>query len=300
GPRGRRVRIDPHGQEQSSGQANATAAAKSYRKPECAGRRRISAGSELSELRGAGSFALSRQVSDRKESRMRTSKSGLLVAMLLLVGLDVRAQSISKEPSAAISGKVTIEGVPVAGVPVLLLKSDGPIAATVARGTTDADGNYRVADIPAGQYKVDAFAPAFYYPSSEFFGARGRPISLRDGETADGIDFKLVRGGVITGRVSDSSGKPVVEEDLEAVKIDENGQDSPMPYREEFRTDDRGVYRLYGLEPGRYLVSIGRRSGAFMAGGPHRFYELTFHPGVTERRSAAIVELSSGGEATAI
>ena len=54
---------------------------------------------------------------------MRTSKVLIGVAALLLLGSDARAQSDSKEPSAVISGKVTIEGVPAAGVPVLLLKS---------------------------------------------------------------------------------------------------------------------------------------------------------------------------------
>jgi hypothetical protein len=62
-------------------------------------------------------------------------------------------------------------------------------------------------------------------------------------------------------------------------------------------TDDRGVYRIYGLPAGRYLVSAGSDS----MGAP--FFKrpsivLTFHPGVADENAATAVEVSPGSEAT--
>src|SRR5437764_1398768 len=55
------------------------------------------------------------------------------------------------------------------------------------------------------------------------------------------------------------------------------------------QTDDRGVYRIYGLPPGRYLVSagipVGRDGGASMGRG-NSYYPQTFYPGVRDEAKA--------------
>src|SRR5262249_23039587 len=70
----------------------------------------------------------------------------------------------------------------------------------------------------------------------------------------------------------------------------------------DFMTDDRGVYRVYGLEPGRYLISAGRdlKSGGSGGGGPNLNYPLTYYPGVSEEARAEGVEVAAGAEATSI
>ncbi|HKP86268.1 MAG TPA: hypothetical protein VJZ26_09235, partial [Blastocatellia bacterium] len=68
-----------------------------------------------------------------------------------------------------------------------------------------------------------------------------------------------------------------------------------------FHTDDRGVYRIYGLPPGRYLVSAGvDKSRGMMQGNGNSYYERTFHPGVTDESKATPVELAEGAEATGV
>lgn len=233
----------------------------------------------------------------------RAYRCALLVLMLLICG-TVCAQSDSKEPSGAISGKVTAENSPVQGVTVMVVPGSGmqgPSQSAVAgRGTTDDQGAYHITGLAAGDYTIYPFAPAFYYPSSQFYGVSGKSINLEAGENAEGIDFKLTRGGVITGKITDSTGKPLVEERVQIQHIDENRQRLPMSFSQyNFTTDDRGVYRIYGLEPGRYLVSVGRdlRSGGVYAGGPPRFYRLTFYPNASDETGAEVVEIASGGEA---
>src|ERR1044072_8050281 len=62
-----------------------------------------------------------------------------------------------------------------------------------------------------------------------------------------------------------------------------------------YQTDDRGVYRIYGLAGGRYKVSVGAdASDGIIRGGR---YQRTFYPDVSDQSKGAIVELKEGGEA---
>jgi hypothetical protein len=64
-------------------------------------------------------------------------------------------------------------------------------------------------------------------------------------------------------------------------------------------TDDRGVYRIYGLQPGRYRVSVGQsgEGAGAVSSGRRRIFQRTYHPGVTEQAQARVVEVGAGGEA---
>jgi len=123
------------------------------------------------------------------------------------------------------------------------------------------------------------------------------------GEATEGVDFALTEGGVITGRVTDADGRPVVEEAVSLNKTDEQGhmlQFVPPNY-ESRTTDDRGVYRVYGMPAGRYLVSVGTTYGLVRGGENGReYYKETFHPGVTDRTKAVSVEVKEGAETTGV
>src|SRR5258705_7137633 len=64
--------------------------------------------------------------------------------------------------------------------------------------------------------------------------------------------------------------------------------------------DDRGIYRIYGLGPGSYRVSVGQASAAGGAasvmglGGSQ--YVKTFYPGVEDESRATIIEIKEGTE----
>ena len=235
---------------------------------------------------------------------MRLPKISLVLAILLALGSDVRAQADPKGTTAVVSGKVSIEGSPAGDVAVMLLNPRGPSdALPVAKVRSDAEGKYRLAGIAAGQYGLFVFAPGFYCPANEAW-LWGKSITLREGDVVDGIDFKLMRGGVITGRITDASGKPVADEDVALTRVDEHGEDVDSPFENHYgnahQTDDRGVYRIYGLEPGRYLVSVGSIEAYREWGGPSRFYRQTFYPGVTARANANMVEVAPGAVASGV
>src|SRR5256714_6703138 len=66
------------------------------------------------------------------------------------------------------------------------------------------------------------------------------------------------------------------------------------------RTDDRGVYRIYGLAAGLYFVSLGAGALGLGALGKQRYHEQTFHPGVTDKAKATVVEIKEGAEVAGI
>jgi protocatechuate 3,4-dioxygenase beta subunit len=113
-----------------------------------------------------------------------------------------------------------------------------------------------------------------------------------------------VRGGVITGRITDAEDRPVIGERVDVVPQNNQsaGRRASIFEGEGNRTDDRGVYRVYGLAPGSYKVSVGQAaSGAdsvniFGMGGSR--YVKSFYPGVREEPKATIIEINEGSEIT--
>jgi protocatechuate 3,4-dioxygenase beta subunit len=231
----------------------------------------------------------------------------LVAAHALWPSVGARAQTTVAKPASsagAVTGRVTTsEGKPAANVFVLLAVADYN-GREVARASTDAEGRYRIANVPTGRYRVRALAPAFTSPEERAGGdvyTPGKNVNVGAGETVENVDLTLVRGGVITGRVTNAEGKPVI---AEQVSVTEGDQDSRRrrsewainPY--EFETDDRGVYRVYGLPAGRYVVSVGEEvdnNSVHVGGGP-RIYARTYHPNAIDAAQAKVVEVSSGGE----
>ena len=215
------------------------------------------------------------------------------------------AQDPKREPSGSITGRVTLGGNPAARVTVMLTPSDrGPQQSPATRVTTDEDGRFKLNALPAGIYTVSPHTPALVVPAETSSRQPGKSVTLGDGEEVEDIDFSLVKGGVITGRVTDAVGRPIVEQYITLIRIDERGQRVPTAYFNPFMfsTDDRGVYRVYGLTPGRYKVAVGDSpdSGMVRVGFGGGTYARTFYPDANDESKAAAIEVTGGGEASGI
>lgn len=211
----------------------------------------------------------------------------------------------SKEPAGSISGRITLGDKPAPGVAVLLAPSDyARIEKPCPKATTDEDGHFQLTHVPAGNYLLQTFTPAFVGPSDEMRGRAGKVINLSEGEAVEDIDIALTRGGVITGRVIDANGQPLIQESVRLTALDERGQKRGvnLPYSFMLTTDDRGVYRLFGVPPGRYIVSVGVDT-KFAYARPNfgtNYYPLTYHPDAKDESRATVIEVTSGSEAAGI
>jgi len=234
----------------------------------------------------------------------------ILAFVLSCAGFQTKASSQAKTqkktPTSSVSGRITIHGKGAPGIVVGIRSSDfsqQPPAALKA--TTDQEGNYQITNIPSGNYQVSPMAPTYVVADLVWSTARGKTLLLAAGEDVQGIDFSIVRGGVIAGRVTDADGGPVIEERLTIVPEDQGnprGQTSPPVVAGAFQTDDRGMYRIYGIPAGRYKISVGVAEQDVSAN--IRFgrvvYKRTFYPDATDPDAAKVVEVHEGTEATNI
>jgi protocatechuate 3,4-dioxygenase beta subunit len=231
----------------------------------------------------------------------------VVLASLFVLTCGARAMTAAqtaatKEAPASISGRITVddkgEDKGAAGIALVLNPSEpGVRMKAVARATTDAEGRYQLTNIPPGRYQLMPMGSAYVVQDSPSWPP-GRAVTVVAGETIENVDFNLARGGVITGRVTDSDGKPVIAEMVQVVFAN-NGRDANTIYNAFSRhmTDDRGVYRIYGLAAGSYRVSVGQDRGGGM-GRPGKVFQKTFHPGTPDESKARVVEVAAGGEAT--
>lgn len=121
------------------------------------------------------------------------------------------------------------------------------------QAVTDDNGRYRLAGLPPGTYRI------FVRNAEEFGAGKTRSIALA-GHDLDGIDFSIVRNGEISGKVVDENKEPVPG--LNVMLVAREYFMGTLGYYIEgaSRTNDRGEYRLGGIEPGRqYLILAEKR-----------------------------------------
>lgn len=229
-----------------------------------------------------------------------------LLLLLLIPASPAFAQdsSRSKEPAGSITGRVLIDGRAAAGVSVALMPYDfSPQIQPVAKTTTDEEGRFLITGVRSGRFLLQTFAPA-YAPLPNEIGRPGKTVIIGEDETVDGVEISIARGGVITGRVTDAEGRPMVEEGISLYQLDERNQRRSVSISNFFmlRTDDRGVYRLFGLPAGRYIVSAGQNTSGpvVRVGFGGNIYVQTYHPDATDPAQAEVIEVAPGREATGV
>lgn len=182
---------------------------------------------------------------------MRRTRFLILAILLALLCVPTRAQE--ETTSGSINGRVVNErGEPIAGAHVTV-RSVGTFVPALST-LSDAEGNFRFNGLDAALYTIYAYSPAYILQSQE---ANNASPYYRLG---DSVRLEFVKGGVITGTITSAAGDPVVGIRVRAFRIpDAKGKAAPvMQYGSmERSTDDRGIYRIYGLLPGSYVVTAG-------------------------------------------
>jgi carboxypeptidase family protein len=158
---------------------------------------------------------------------------------------------------------------------------------------TDSDGNFRVNNLAAAVYFVSASFPAYVTPPYDPMD----PSNFH--RVGESVRLELVRGGVITGTVTNAAGEPVISVRVRAQMVrDSRGQDPPPFSFREQSTDDRGIYRIFGLMPGTYVVCAGGGSSQGFQLNPYSLDVPTYSPS-SNRDTAAEVNVRGGEEANA-
>jgi hypothetical protein len=190
----------------------------------------------------------------------------LFVALSLSGSISVQLSSPNSPATStgAISG-VVIDAVtrrPVPGATVSLNRWLG--GASGQRVATDSRGRFVFRNLPAADnYYLEAsrfgYSPTRYgwtAPNGPLTVRGLKLVPLKDGEWIDAIEIPLWRLGSISGRVVDERGEPLVGIAVRAFTVARIAGHDQLVAGVIGVTDDRGVYRLPQLEPGRYAVAV--------------------------------------------
>lgn len=233
-----------------------------------------------------------------------------IVAFLVSPIHSQKPISDTRSRTASISGRVFQGGNP--GVNVVLrlreLPPDGgsgekqPAYSLLSlKLRTDGEGRYRFSNLPAGKYLLSASSPAYISRKSVADSEAQGLIELEDGENIEDRNYDLIRGGVITGRITDPDDRPMIAQNIQLLPLNEKGEVTQQGFSFEYgsmmETDDRGVYRIYGVAPGRYKLRVagGKLHGSGRAKLPDMYY-----PDAITIQKAETIEVQEGAEVTGI
>ena len=223
---------------------------------------------------------------------------------LLSLSASLCAQSTTKQPAkvprGSVSGRVTIKENGAAGVAIGLRKGELYTSREpYLKATTDHDGFYRFANLAPGNYSLTLSAPAFVVDNKD---SQSKVVVVGEDESIEGMNFALVRGGVITGRVTDAEGRLLIAQQVKVYTVEgfeRRRQDQPVYPVRDVQTDDRGIYRVFGLTAGRYKVAAGRTDDGYNFNFSERAtYRQVFYPNTDQQAKAAVIEVSEGSEAS--
>jgi len=188
--------------------------------------------------------------------RLRTILVAALIALsgVGLFGLQQRGQplAVATTGTAFVAGQVVElpSGRPVAGATVALAAAGrgGPPRPPVI---ADSQGRFFFGNVVAGSYATQVIKPG-YAP----FATAGVSwlLAVNDGERITDVRVRLVKLASLSGTVRDDGGDPVVGTDVMAFRRATNNGRPLLLSAGRSRTDDRGQYRLFSLQPGDYYV----------------------------------------------
>ncbi|MFZ5785893.1 MAG: carboxypeptidase regulatory-like domain-containing protein, partial [Acidobacteriota bacterium] len=124
----------------------------------------------------------------------------------------------------------------------------------IGQGESGEDGAFRVEGLGSGGHVLRAFAAGFKPARLE--------VEVAESEPPRPLTVILRRGAGIAGRVEEATGAPAA-----GVNVDvgpaaaEQGSRMGMGMRVDVRTDPEGRFSVEGLDPGRYLLSVGDEAG---------------------------------------
>ena len=212
-----------------------------------------------------------------------------LLTPALPLAAQVRDAAPQSTGTGAIAGTVVTDGEPARPVrrAIVTLNSSDPL---VARTTiTDDAGRFAFASLPASRYSIGATKRGWVTASygAKAIGRPGRTLSLAAGERATAT-LRMARGAVITGTILDQFGQPVSGATMRILKYGYTFNTGERRLNNVAGSvvgpDERGAYRVYGLAPGEYYISVSNTAASLARG---RDLHLTSEVDVEEALKAA-------------
>jgi hypothetical protein len=245
---------------------------------------------------------------------MLTRTVAVALALVFTVGEDSRVAIAGQRPllprdlgtrpspgDSSIAGRVfdEITQAPLRGAQVQARSQDRMLVVDAA---TDDQGRYELTGLAAGEWQISAWKGGYFpAPAGQRRSRAAPPATIRLAARQQlAVDFPMVRGGVITGRVYDEAGEPLSGLRIRVYRARTvQGHPRLESVGAADFTDDRSAYRVYGLPPGEYIVAASLRVAP-----PDQVledtYAPTYFPGTGDAAEAQRVSVGAGSEVAAI
>ncbi|HSC29095.1 MAG TPA: carboxypeptidase-like regulatory domain-containing protein [Vicinamibacterales bacterium] len=164
--------------------------------------------------------------------------------------------------TASISGVVVDDAGPPRPVRRAVVTLTGEGLRPSRGAITDDEGRFTLRRLPAGRFTLKAERGGFI---TSVYGAKrpgraGTAIRVTEGQQIADLRVRLWRGAVLSGVLSDVTGAPVANTPVAAIPAREVTPAAlTLSNNHEAMTNDLGEYRIFGLEPGTYVVRAGAR-----------------------------------------
>jgi protocatechuate 3,4-dioxygenase beta subunit len=240
----------------------------------------------------------------------------VLVTLLLAAGCFAQVQppAVSNASGTKVDAKAEISGQVVDSGTGQPLKKAWVTARQAERGgrsgstaVTDAEGRFLLKDLDPGRYVLSAQRNGYVNQSygQKNAGEQGSNLTLNPGQHLADIVFRLIQGGVITGRVVDEDSEPLSRAQVQALQFRYfQGHRRLMPMGSAM-TDDRGEYRIFGVRPGQVYVRAILRGFGYVGQGESvdpsapsesTSYPPVFYPNVQDATQASALTVRGGDE----
>jgi hypothetical protein len=150
-------------------------------------------------------------------------------------------------------------------------------------GLTDSGGQFRVAGLPPGNYKV-----RFTVPDGLWTSEAERGIEVQDKGCAV-VGVTLEANTSLSGKLIDENGAPAAKIRVDLVPPDQISQRYQRNSLSAY-TDEQGRFVFRSIPPANYLLGIRLSRVA----EPTFVYPRTFHPGTSDPAQAAAIAISEG------
>lgn len=219
----------------------------------------------------------------------------VMTAAVLFLRLNCWAQQpgagskSAERPNGAITGRVVNSaGEPLPGASVSLNPLSGGRGQSA---TVNNNGEFKIDGLEPGLYRLFSVMAGYVYPS--------QPNEAPYYHVGDSVTLTLIKGAVITGTVTGPNG-PLVGVGVFVARVrDEEGKKTASMFAPRERsTDDRGMFRIYGLPPGAYIVWAARPRIGLIAPTAYDNDAPTYFPAATRDTTSEII-VRDGDEVTA-
>jgi carboxypeptidase family protein len=114
-----------------------------------------------------------------------------------------------------VTGRVVTaaEGTPLKSARIALMLEQSRSDAHPYAATSDDDGRFLLKDVPPGRYQLLAMRAGFVeqqYQSQELLLTERYWPLLKPGQKISDVMFRMIRAAVITGRVNNEDGEPLI------------------------------------------------------------------------------------------